>query len=144
MVHNHGDRKSPICGVVPPPNGHSWLINGGGSNYSPTRTALQAFVGVLLGISFPWLSTPWKIVTHGYFLGGGTKTSHHGKRKIIFKCLGRGYVHSQRCNDVILPGKLTWQWWFSNVMFVFRGVIWYVFFSKQHYCSLALLMSTCF
>ena len=34
MANNYGDRKSPIPGVVPLPNGRtSWLINGGDPNY---------------------------------------------------------------------------------------------------------------
>ena len=34
MVNNHGDRKSPIPGVMGPlPNGYSWLVNDGDPNY---------------------------------------------------------------------------------------------------------------
>ena len=29
LVNNHGDRTSPLTGVIPLPNGHSWLVNGG-------------------------------------------------------------------------------------------------------------------
>ena len=42
MVNNHGDRKSPIPGVVPLTNGRtSWLINGGDPNHLLTGVILQ-------------------------------------------------------------------------------------------------------
>ena len=43
MVKNHGDRKSPIPGVLPFTNGrNSWLINSGDPNYLLIGMILQA------------------------------------------------------------------------------------------------------
>ena len=59
MVNNHGDRKSPIPGVVGPlPNSHSWLINlVDGRNSAPVEVGrfchhLQGFKHAVEGSGF--------------------------------------------------------------------------------------------